>query len=328
MQVLDDPAIQHRHALAPRPRLGIGRDLRRARSTSSSTAQRPRSPPKLRRVDQRLAVEPHVAALLAFRPQPASSLKALNTPSTITLPSARAASTQPQPRHQRQPVGPEPRAQLLGQVVGPHDHPLQPRMRRNRARVQAAPRRLHHRPQRLGRTRPVPPPRPGSSGPFTFGTSTASAPDVRKGRQIIRPPGRVQPVDPHDPRRAPVSPRATAASSIARPGLLRRATRASSRSKMIASAAAPAPSPAPAPSRRGCTEPTDRDAPRLTSAQYSCASKHGFVTNRQGHLTPGGTTAASQRKKPAPQHGETAPLTARQPSPRQPLVTQQQKGHA
>lgn len=149
-------------------------------------------------MDQRFAVEPHVAPLFAFVCQPAlvhvGVVNTIDDDATIGLCSQQA---QAQRRHHRNAVGAEARVQFLGQVIGAHDHALEFRVRRDRTRIQHPDRGLHHRPDRqvasdLGQCVKV-------SGAIDLGQQDAIRIHLRDRLCIGTAPLGIEPVDPDNP---------------------------------------------------------------------------------------------------------------------------------
>ena len=149
-------------------------------------------------MDQRLAVEPHVAPLLAFGAQAGLVAEGVvdavhNDPPLRP----RGQQAQPKARLQRQAVRPRPAAQLARQIVGAHHHALQPGMGGNRGRVQHAGGRFHHGPQRKIGHKGGHRTDPGGRGHLRDQQRIDLGPG--KGFGIGPAPGRVKAVDADDP---------------------------------------------------------------------------------------------------------------------------------
>ena len=123
----------------------------------------------LARVDQRLAVEADVAALLALGPEAVEILDVVvDAVDDVAAVGARRDDAVGEPGDHGRPARGEPRARLLGEIVEPHHQHFEPRGgigrdRGDRAGVEDRLRRLHHRPKpgplRRARSRASPAPR-------------------------------------------------------------------------------------------------------------------------------------------------------------------------
>ncbi len=152
---------------------------------------------ELRGMDQRLAVEAHVAALLAFRAQALFVLEGIVDAVDDGEPmGAGRKQAEAQPRLHRQTVGPVAAAELLGEVVRAHHHAREARVGRDLGGVEHALRRLHHGPERQvgheGRHRLQ------IRRPRDLGNEDRVRLCLREGLEIRPAPLGVHPVHPHD----------------------------------------------------------------------------------------------------------------------------------
>ena len=100
-------------------------------------------------MDQGFAVKAHVAALLAFGLEPfIVFIGIIDTVDQRDAMGFARQHAQAQTRHHRQAVCAETGLQILGQIVGAHDHALQFGVCGDGGGVQHAQRCLHHRPER------------------------------------------------------------------------------------------------------------------------------------------------------------------------------------
>ena len=150
---LDHAAVDLHHALALVLRQIERRDhLARLRDLVGARREHRVARPDLVRMDQRLAVEAHVARLRAF------GLEALRIAEIVVdavedvdAVGVRGEQAARQPRQHRRAAGHEPRPRFLGEIVGAHDEAGEPRLGivrlgGERIDVEDRHRRLDHRP--------------------------------------------------------------------------------------------------------------------------------------------------------------------------------------
>lgn len=199
MQVLDDPPVDHRHALPFALCLLEGGDLALGqRHLVLGRREGGVGDVDLRGMDQGLAVEPQVPALFAFGAQAGLVLEcvvdAVDADDALR---ARRQQAELQAGEQRQAVGAEPAIEFLCQIVGAQHETGNAMMRGDLHRVHHAARRFDHRPDRQVDTQNIGK-RLDVQRVVDLGQQDRVGARASECGGVGLAPLGVQPVDPHD----------------------------------------------------------------------------------------------------------------------------------